>query len=161
MEINLNTLEINQRFIYDEDIEFAKDIYHNNEIKDLKNVHLKGDIYYNSAEILEINLDLTGEMLLSDSVNLEDVLYPFNININEEYSLNDEYFKEYYENDQNILDIMSILWENIKLEVPMHLTTTKDATINGEGWSLGIRDNTDKIDPRLEKLTQVLGKGKE
>ena len=100
-------------------------------------------------------------MILKDSVTLEPIQYPFNIKIVEEYSLNDEYFKEYYENDQNILDIMRVLWENIVLEVPMHLTNTKDAKLEGDGWSLGSNKNNEQIDPRLAKLTELLDERKE
>jgi len=161
MQIDLNKVKINDRFTYDEDIKFDNSIYHNDDIKDLKDIHLKGNVYYNSAEILEINLELKGIMLLSDSVTLEIVEYPFNIKINEEYSLNDPYFKEYYGNEQNILDIMRVLWENIVLEVPMHLTKTKDAKLSGEGWSLGSNKNTQEIDPRLAKLSELLDERKE
>jgi len=161
MQIDLNKLEINDRFEYNEDLVFDKDIYSNEEIKDTKNLHLEGYVYYNSAEILEINLEVNGIMILSDSVTLEDIEYPFSIKINEEYGLNDGYFKEYYENEQNILDIMAILWENIVLEVPMHLTNTKDAKLEGVGWSLGNNKNSEEIDPRLAKLTELLDERKE
>lgn len=161
MQIELNKLEINNKFEYDEDIEFNRELYHNDEIKDIKNTHLKGYIYYNSAEILEINLEVKGIMFVSDSVTLEPIEYPFNIKIDEEYDLNDGYFKEYYENDQNILDIMRVLWENIVLEVPMHLTNTKDAKLEGVGWSLGSNEDNKEIDPRLAKLTELLDERKE
>ena len=94
MQIELNNLEINDKFEYNQKIEFDKNIYHNKEIKDIKEAYLKGYIYYNSAEILEINLNVEGIMVLRDSVTLEPIDYPFNIKINEEYSLNEEYFKE-------------------------------------------------------------------
>jgi uncharacterized protein len=161
MQIELNNLEINDKFEYNQKIEFDKGIYHNKEIKDIKKAYLKGYIYYNSAEILEINLNVEGIMILRDSVTLEPIDYPFNIKINEEYSLNEEYFKEYYEKEQNILDIMAILWENIVLEVPMHLTNTKDAKLSGDGWSLGSNKNDEEIDPRLAKLTELLDERKE
>lgn len=161
MQIELNNLEINDKFEYDEDITFDKNIYQHDEIKDLKDTHLKGYIYYNTAEILEINLEVKGTMILSDSVTLEPIDYPFNVKINEEYSLNDGYFQEYYEKEQNILDIMAILWENIVLEVPMHLTNTKDAKLSGDGWSLGSNKDNNEIDPRLAKLTELLDERKE
>lgn len=161
MQIELNNLEINDRFEYDKDIIFDQNIYNYKEIKDIKDTHLKGYIYYNSAEILEIDLELKGIMILNDSVTLEPIEYPFNIKINEEYSLNDGYFKEYYEKEQNILDIMAILWENIVLEVPMHLTNTKDAKLEGVGWSLGSNKSNEEIDPRLAKLTELLDERKE
>ncbi|MDE5539789.1 MAG: DUF177 domain-containing protein, partial [Bacilli bacterium] len=80
----------------------------------------------------------------------------------EEYSLDSEYFKEYYEKEQNILDIKRILWENIVLEVPMRITKNEDVKMSGDGWSLGGSENkNDNIDPRLEKLKMLLDEGEE
>jgi uncharacterized protein len=101
-------------------------------------------------------------MTLIDSVTLEDINHPINIEIQEEYNINDQYFAEYYKKSQNILDIMAILWENIVLEVPMRATNSKDINLSGEGWSMGSdKINEDKIDPRLAKLAELLDKGKE
>ncbi len=161
MEIDLRTLKVNTRINYDEDIVIDKNIYYHKDIKEISNLHLKGDIYYNSMEVLEFNLELTGNMIIKDSVTLEDIDYPFDIKIEEEYELNDEYFKEYYEKEQNILDIMTILWENIVLEVPISITNHKDIELSGEGWSLGENKKVDEIDPRLAKLAEVLENRKE
>jgi len=161
MQIDLNQLRINDRFSYDDDFEIDSTIYQKEEIKGLTNLHVKGSIYYNSAEILEINLFVSGVMKLEDSVSLELIEHPFEIEIAEEYSLNDSYFKEYYEKEQNILDIIAILWENIVLEVPMRLTKTKNKTIHGEGWQLGDKENKEDIDPRLAKLAELLDERKE
>ncbi len=162
MKIELNNLKVNDRFTYDDDIEIDSAIYHNDAIKGLSNIHLNGYIYYNSAEILEIKLTLKGIMDLVDSVTLDKIKYPFTIEIDEEYSLNDPYFKEYYEKEQNILDIIAILWENIVLEVPMRLTNAKNTNMSGDGWQLGDKENLeDNIDPRLAKLAELLDSRKE
>lgn len=161
MQIDLNRISVNDRFFYDDTIKFDPEIYHNKEIKELKNMHLKGEIYYNSMEILEINLEVKGTMIISDSITLEPLEHNFQVSINEEYSLDDPYFKEYYEKEQNILDIMQILWENIVLEVPISLTKAKDATLSGDGWSLGSIEKKQEIDPRLAKLSEVLNERKE
>ena len=142
MKIDLNKLNISDKIEINEKV---KDIY------------VIGYLYYNSAEILEIKLNLSGVMKLVDSVTLDIIENPFNIEIDEEYSLNDQYFKEYYEKEQNILDIMAILWENIVLEVPISLTHTENMELSGDGWSMGcIEKNDDNIDPRLAKLAELL-----
>lgn len=87
--------------------------------------------------MLEVHLEITGVMIITDSVTNDFVDYPFVSKIDEEYDLNDENFLETYQKSQNILDIMKILWENIVLEVPMRFTLTEDAHLSGEGWSLG------------------------
>lgn len=107
--------------------------------------------------MLVVNLNITGVMVIPDSVTTEPVDFPFTSKIEEEFDINDKNFLEYYQKEQNILDIMKILWENIVLEVPMRFTTTKDAHLSGDGWSLGEDKNKDNnIDPRLAKLQELL-----
>ena len=161
MELNLAELT-NGSVTYDNDFVINADTYKEVGILDLKNLHVTGDISLNSVSMLAVNLTVTGIMVIPDSVTTEPVDYPFTSKIEEEYDINDENFLEYYQKEQNILDIMKILWENIVLEVPMRFTVTKDAHLSGDGWSLGEEENKDdQIDPRLAKLAELLDNGKE
>ena len=156
MELNLAELT-NGSVTYDNDFVINADTYKEVGILDLKNLHVTGDISLNSVSMLAVNLTVTGIMVIPDSVTTEPVEYPFTSKIEEEYDINDENFLEYYQKEQNILDIMKILWENIVLEVPMRFTTTEDAHLSGDGWSLGEDKNKDdQIDPRLAKLSELL-----
>lgn len=162
MQIDLKKLYTKDYIEIDEDFEIDLNTYQNKDIVALNNMHAKGRISLNALENLEMNLTVTGIMTLKDSVTLENIEYPVNIEINEEYSLEDQYLAEYYKKEQNILDIMMILWENIVLEVPISLTNTKDAKLSGEGWSLGnVENKNDNIDPRLARLAELLDEGKE
>ena len=161
MELNLAELT-NGSVTYDNDFVINADTYKEVGILDLKNLHVTGDISLNSVSMLAVNLTVTGIMVIPDSVTTEPVEYPFTSKIEEEYDINDENFLEYYQKEQNILDIMKILWENIVLEVPMRFTATEDAHLSGDGWSLGEDKNKDdQIDPRLAKLAELLDNGKE
>ena len=161
MELNLAELT-NGSVTYDNDFVINADTYKEVGILDLKNLHVTGDISLNSVSMLAVNLTVTGIMVIPDSVTTEPVDYPFTSKIEEEYDINDENFLEYYQKEQNILDIMKILWENIVLEVPMRFTLAKDAHLSGDGWSLGEEENKDdQIDPRLAKLAELLDNGKE
>ena len=161
MELNLAELT-NGSVTYDNDFVINADTYKEVGILDLKNLHVTGDISLNSVSMLAVNLIITGIMVIPDSVTTEPVDYPFTSKIEEEYDINDEFFLEYYQKEQNILDIMKILWENIVLEVPMRFTLAKDAHLSGDGWSLGEEENKDdQIDPRLAKLAELLDNGKE
>lgn len=162
MQIDLTMLNNNKPIYLDEEVVFNLDEYPSKEILSLDNIHVTGQIFYNTSDNLEINLNLKGGMTLKDSITLEPIPYSLNVNIAEEYSLDDEYFKEYYEKEQNILDIKKILWENIVLEVPMRLTKSDGITLSGEGWSLGEKENkNDNIDPRLAKLQELLDQREE
>ena len=161
MELNLAELT-NGSVTYDNDFVIDVDTYKEVGILDLKNLYVIGDISLNSVSMLAVNLTVTGIMVIPDSVTTEPVDYPFTSKIEEEYDINDEFFLEYYQKEQNILDIMKILWENIVLEVPMRFTLAKDAHLSGDGWSLGEDKNKDdQIDPRLAKLAELLDNGKE
>ena len=159
MELNLAVLSNGEVKEYDEDFTITSELYKSVGILDLKDLHVTGRIYLDSLSMLIVNLTVTGIMVLPDSVTTEPVDYPFTSKIEEELDTNDENFIEYYQKSQNILDIMKILWENIVLEVPMRFTTTKDAHLSGDGWSLGEdRNKDDQIDPRLAKLGELLGR---
>lgn len=162
MQVDLKKLYTRDYIDIDEDFEIDLNVYQNKDIVALNNMHTKGRISLNATENLEFNLSITGIMILKDSVTLENIEYPINIEINDEYSLEDEYLQEYYKKEQNILDIMTILWENIVLEVPIRLTKAENMQLSGDGWSMGnVENNNDNIDPRLARLAELLDEGKE
>lgn len=160
MEIDLTKLT--KPYEINSDIKIDVNNYSNHNIQALNNIHIEGIIFFNASELLKVDLTLTGEMILKDSVTLEDINYPLNIKIDEEYDINEPYFEEYYKKNQNTLDIMAILWENIVLEVPMRLTNSHDISLSGEGWSMGnSHKKEDNIDPRLADLAKLLDERKE
>lgn len=98
-----------------------------------------------------------GSMLLLDAVTLEEIDYPFEIHIEEVLNENNENFKEYSLNLTNSLDIMSFLWQNIVLEVPIRVKKdeNKDISLKGEGWEL-VDENTKEINPSLSPFAALL-----
>lgn len=160
MDININ--ELNEKKYIDMDITFDKKIYNNKNIDGLDNCHVKGYIGYNASDNLEVDLSLVGNMILKDSVTLDNINYPLDLKIKEEYEINSEFLQEYTKIEQKTLDIMKILWENIVLEVPIRLTTHSNLQMQGDGWSLGEEHKNNEIDPRLAKLASLADKiGKE
>ncbi len=149
-EIDLNILP---RYI-DEDIEFSSNYYENTDIIRLENIHIKGDIDYNLSDELEINLKVTGKMILSDSITLEEITSPIDLEISE---ILDKSAK-YYKNEQNTLDKLEFLWENIVLEIPISLTRNSGVNLKGEGWELN-REEQDEINPELAKLKDIFKGG--
>ncbi len=139
----------------EEIISFEKELFSHPDLEAINNVKLTGRIYYDSAEELVIDLILSGEMILKDAIDLSPISYPFSIKINERYATS-------LENSDNSLDIMSILWQNIVLEIPIRIVKPENENISlqGEGWELANED-TKKIDSRLAPLLDLLEKGKE
>ena len=131
---SINSIDI------DEEFTIPKENYANTEIIDLEEVKVKGNLTYPSDDNLFLDIECSGTMKLKDSVSLEPVLYPFSFKISENVS-------EKLENDQFTLDIISILWENIVLEIPIRYSeVTNYDEYTGDGWRVisedDVKDNT-------------------
>ena len=125
-------------------------------MKKLNDVKIQGKVYINLADEVILKANLSGTMILLDAIDSSEIEYPFNIEIEENLTDNDEYN---FEKTQNTLDIMNILWQNIVLEVPMRVVKkeNENASLQGEGWEL-ISDDTKKVDPRLSPLMDLLNR---
>ena len=74
-KINLNLLPIE----IDDYIEFDENYYKNTDIKHMDKFHIKGKIFYNLSEEIEIDLNVEGNIYLDDAITLEEIKYPINI----------------------------------------------------------------------------------
>ena len=132
MIINLESIytDLKDTIDMDEDIVFDQEIYHIDEIKDLKDVHWQGKIVRDSDDELSISGKLFGIMTILDSISLEKVDFKFSIDISEN-------IEEFIRKDKNTIDILEILWQNIVLEVPLRYTEVTDySKYSGDGWRL-------------------------
>lgn len=108
----------------------------NTEIRKLSEIIVEGCISCTTEKLYDLNFIVKGEMVLPCAITLEDVNYPFCININEilsEWDLDDE---KYIKIINNSIDIMPIIWENIVMEIPLKVVSKKAAKIKmeGDGW---------------------------
>jgi uncharacterized metal-binding protein YceD (DUF177 family) len=88
-------------------------------------------------EEYEITLDISGRMKINDSITLEEVWYPFNIQIEEKLD-------DFVEKDKKALDLLEFLWQNIVLEVPLRYTLVSDyKEYCGDGWKLVSEEELD------------------
>ena len=82
---------------------------------------------------------ICGTMIIKDSISLEEVSYPFEIQF-------DDFLPENYIKNENTLDILGFLWENIVLEVPLRFTKVQDLSkYQGDGWRV-VRED-ERINP--------------
>lgn len=144
----------------DEKVVLNKELYKGASILDLKDLHIIGTINYDYENHLCIRLRVEGFFILEDAITLEPLLYPFTSEIEEQIADIEVSCGDFYEKSKNTLDISEILWENIVLEIPISFTQTssEEMSLHGEGWEL-MHENTKKIDPRLEKLTELYKEG--
>lgn len=156
MKLNLNLLPLE----LDQEIIIPQNFYEKTDIVLLSPIHVKGKIYYNLSDEVEINLNIQGTMDIKDSITLEIIKYPININIEEnlENYVQDGTF--FWEKEKNTLDIIEFLWENIVLEVPISVTKATGTNLKGDGWELNKEEEEDEIDSCFLKLKD-LNKGGE
>ena len=113
-----------------------KEYFENTDVLELNDIKVEGKIYRSISEddpdelVEYIKCNISGEMIIADSISLEPIVYPFSI----EY---DDIIEENCKKSENMLDIFQFLWENIVLEVPLQFTKVKDLSeFHGDGWKL-------------------------
>ena len=136
----------------DEEFTIPKEDYANTEIIDLEKVKVEGNLTYPDVNDLLLDIECSGTMKLKDSVSLEPVLYPFSFKISENVA-------EFLEKDQFTLDIISILWENIVLEIPIRYSEVTDyKDLAGDGWRVISEDDvkdTNTNNPFKDLLNEI------
>lgn len=153
MNIDITMLNRRMKNTIDIDCEVVipNDRFSNTEILDLKNLKLQGSIVRNSSDIITLKADLSGIMVLEDSISLEPIDHQFSCQIEEEFEENDE-------NLENILDITDILWQNIVLEVPLKLTNVENFNeYQGDGWKLVSEDSIKNTNNPFSELRDMMG----
>ena len=155
MEIDLSLLHSNTVDSIDisGEYELDKDLYSNTEIINLSKVKVNGSVTQKENDDFELNdyieCDITGNMIIPDSISLEQVLYPFSIKY-------DDFIDENARKNQNSLDILAFLWENIVLEVPSRYTEVEDISkYHGSGWSLKEEKDENPNNPFVELLNDM------
>lgn len=142
-------LEINEDFF------FTKDWYQNTDIIELKNVHFTGNLKRYLDDSFFLEGEYSGDMILKDSISLEDVTYHFSNQLEEEVT-------EKVKNIENTLDILSVLWENIVLEVPIRFSKVSDySKYQGNGWHLVSEEEYEKEEGNFPFRDLLEGKEKE
>ena len=138
MVINLETLNSNieEKILICDCVNFYNELVEKSSILKLENVVFDGYISKKLDGKLNLKGNLNGNMYLEDSISLDEVVYPFNIEI-------DEDIEENLQNNKNSIDIIPILWQNIVLEIPLRFTKVEDfSSYSGDGWRL-ISDRED------------------
>jgi len=131
MEIEVYKFNMNNRVEIDSDVKFPED-YDMGDIKSLKNVHVNGVLSIGEDDELNYNLEISGTMILEDSVTLEETEYSF-LSDAEDSAGN---YEKYLNKNRNLLDILPILWENIVSEVPIQIKKEGSTlqNVSGNGW---------------------------
>ena len=125
-------------FLYKNTIVLDEALYKNTDIRKLSPVEVSADIKRITDTSYKMSLEIKGEMTLPCSITLNDVIYPFDIKTEVKLSNEDEEDEEYVKIIQNNIDIISIIWQNIVLEIPLKVVSEdiSNSPISGDGWKL-------------------------
>ena len=115
MKIDLNLINRLGKEEYNHEIDVNLFDFRNTEIIRLDYVHFEGVSSIDYVDDLILSGVLKGQMVLPCSVSLEEVEYPFEIELEENLGNFDEILKK----NKNSLELLPILCENIVLEIPM------------------------------------------
>ena len=125
---NVESIDISGQYTID------SSYFENTDIISLSTIQVKGEIIRKENEDYQLDdyviCQIEGEMILPDSISLENVNYPFQI-------VYDDFLPENCRKNENTLDILEFLWENTVLEVPLQFTKVRDLSkFHGDGWKL-------------------------
>ena len=143
----------------DDDVIIDNSYFADTSIHDLVGVRFYGDVRRIGDEY-QLKGIVSGVMVLSDDITLEDVDYSFEVNIEEDFADGDENFKIV----QNRLDITDFLWQNILVEVPSKIKKqgNEDLKLEGDGWRLVTEDElVSSNDSPFSELSKMFDSGKE
>ena len=143
----------------DDDVIIDNSYFADTSIHDLVGVRFYGDVRRIGDEY-QLKGIVSGIMVLSDDITLEDVDYSFEVNIEEDFVDGDENFKIV----QNRLDITDFLWQNILVEVPSKIKKqgNEDLKLEGDGWRLVTEDElVSSNDSPFSELSKMFDSGKE
>lgn len=126
MKVDVTKLKTYQvsKIEINEEVDLSSYLLKDYRVSDIKNVLVNGKISLNENDELELIAKLTGTMILKDDITLEPVDYSFDVDV-----------EEIIEDNQFIIDITDILWQNILTEIPSKVRkTNEDIELSGDGW---------------------------
>lgn len=152
----------NKTFTFEEFFAFEPSLIKSTKyLLDLKDLKVEGQGRYDLAsEVLSLEVDVSGTMVVPCALSLEPVDYPF-----QSYGSMQFTFDKNNEDDEIIvvkgveIDIIPFVWELISLEIPFKVIKEgAQYKTQGKDWEFisAEEDQTrEKIDPRLAKLKDL------
>ncbi len=159
-KVNLEKVPIREMTFHNE-VLIPKELFQNTSVEEIPKVDLTFEIKRDSNQDFILDLKCIGNLVLKDARTLKPINYPFEIKFTEILNETSEICGRFLENSQNTLDILTILWENIVLEIPISYTESEELNLEGEGYKVSGDMSGEKIDPRLAPLLELLDKEKE
>lgn len=158
MIIDITGLKSNPYIEVNNEITIDKEEFLNTDIIELKKANIKGTISKYGEDDYELDLVLTGTMVLPCSITLQPVDYDFSAEIQGVYTEMMQEIENFSKKIENSLDIFPIIWENILMEIPIKVTCPEatDLKLSGDGWKLVTEEDLGNTSSAFDKLKDLL-----
>ena len=162
MIIDITKLKSNivDKIDIDEEVIVDSELLKETDIIELKDTFVKGFITRDDLNSYNLNVIISGTMVLPCSVSLKPTNYEFSCSIDENIEELLEELGKTLKNSENTIDIFPIIWENILMEIPMHIVNEDihDVKLSGDGWRVitEVEDDSESVNPELQKLKDLL-----
>jgi uncharacterized protein len=163
MKFSLQKIKAKAPYQFEGEVDVSELEEMNNDIRRIPPVKVEGEATIRGDHIT-FHFDISGTMILPCARTLVDVEYEFAINCIEVFSTSpyhSEDENEIHEINGEVLDLTPYIKENILLEVPLQVFASNDEKTSnnpdeGQGWQFvdEKKQKEQKVDPRLEKLSQ-------
>lgn len=133
------------------------------EIRDISPVQVSGRAVFEGKKISFI-LEIKGKMVLPSSKTLEDVDYPFHLHTMEVFRTDSSVEEEgIHDVEEGTVNLLPYVKEAILVEKPIRVVAGNEEPLaSGNGWDLVLEgQQRNRIDPRLEKLQELLDDNKD
>lgn len=136
------------------------------DIREISTVIVSGICSVDKDEII-FNLSIKGEIVLPCARTLVDVPYQLEFNSTEIFTtdstVSPDNEQEIHPLTGEVIDLGPYIKEDIILNIPFRVFSNEEVIEEGKGWTYFTEDDketldSDKIDPRLEKLQILLDK---
>lgn len=168
MKFSINQIKSNiasGAFAFDQELDVSELAHSSdNDIREIDTVQVKGICTMDQEEFI-FSFSIIGEMILPCARTLVDVEYPFQFETTEIFSQVEKVDQddEIHVIEEDVIDLRPYVYEAILLKMPYRVFSKEKMKSEGEGWSFYTEDRyaesqSKKIDPRLQKLQQLLDK---
>lgn len=146
------------KIVINENLDISKEQLKETSIIDLNNLKIEGNVTSPSKDEYLLNIVISGDMVLPDSLTLEETNYHFETEIDGNIEELLEEIGESSKKTEFSIDIFPIIWENILMEIPIRIVNEKNENIKleGDGWKLIDSYEKTSTNPELEKLKDLL-----
>lgn len=149
---------------FEETVEVSELKERDKEIREISPVRVAGYAVFEGEKKISFPLEISGNMVLPSSKTLEDVNYAFHLHTLEVFRLDSSIDDEdLHDVEGETVDLLPYVKEAILVEKPIRVVGDNEQPLSsGEGWEV-VSENQQKnrIDPRLEKLQELLDDNKD